>query len=116
RVLLQRIEPGHALIVIQPDGVAAHVAFHCEDFSDAIGSGRLHWAIGADWAERLDRLLNDLPGLPVPGRFVRTPDVPDAVAEQVLPLAQEIFGRHMNARSEQIMTLRRAPRREGRFV
>lgn len=116
RALLDRIEPGHAIIVIQPDAAAAHVALHCEDLSDAITAKRLWWAIGSNWADTLDRLLTELPGLPVPGRFVRTPDVADAVAEQIMPVAQEIFSRHMTARSQQIATLRSASRRVGRFV
>src|SRR5688500_8065168 len=33
RVLLDKIQPSHALIVIQPDASAAHVAMHCEDLS-----------------------------------------------------------------------------------
>jgi hypothetical protein len=62
--------------------------------------------IGDDWSDQLESLLNNLHGLPVPGRFIRTPDVDDEIAGPILSAAQPIFARHIQARAEQIARLR----------
>jgi len=116
RVLLDRVSPSHAIVVVQPDASVAHVALHCEDLADAITAKRLWWTIGTDWAAQLERLLTEQPGLPIPGRFVRTPDVDADVADAILPEAQGIFGRHMAKRAQQIATLRISLRRKGTYV
>lgn len=105
-ILLDQIEPQQAVIVIHPDLQSATLALSCHDFSSDIAAGRLWWLMGDDWSDQLESLLNNLPGLPVAGRFIRTPDVDDAIAGPILSAAQPIFARHIQSRAEQIARLR----------
>jgi hypothetical protein len=108
KVLLERIAPQQAVIAIMPDRQSAALALACQDFSDEILAGRLWWIVGEDWSAQLDRLLTELPGLPVAGRFIRTPDVEDAVVQPILTQAQSVFGQHIQMRSERIGQLRQS--------
>jgi hypothetical protein len=116
RAFLEHIEPQQGVIVVQPDVESVRITIRCEDFSNEITRKRLWLAVGPDWAAQLDRLLTDLPGLPVPGRFIRLPDVDDEVASAVMSGAQAVFGAHITGRAERLVTVRVTPARRRGFV
>ncbi|HEV7300364.1 MAG TPA: hypothetical protein VGN72_13440 [Tepidisphaeraceae bacterium] len=116
RELLGRIDPQQAVIVVQPDLAAACIALHCEDFSDAMTTKRLWWAIGPNWADQLQRLLSDHPGLPIPSRYIRTPDVEEGAAGAVITTAGQIFNDAIAARAIQITAMRNAGVRQRHCV
>jgi hypothetical protein len=111
RHLLDKIEPQHAVLVIQPDAATVAVMLRCANFTTDITAGRLWIVTGESWATDLDALLTSQPGLPVPGRFVRTPDVDDATADPLLSTANTVFGRHIASRARQIASIRSTPPR-----
>lgn len=105
RHLLDKIEPQHAVIVVQPDTATVALMLRCANFTDELLGGRLWIVTGESWEADLDALLTSQPGLPVPGRFVRTPDVDDEIAGPLMSAANALFGRHINCRAHAIVNL-----------
>ena len=102
RVTLDRLTPGQALIAVVPEIDDLRLMMACDCFESEIEAGRLWFAWGEDWAERLMDLLTDNDGLPVPGQFVRTAMVEDDRVQQMIAAAQGVLSREMARRAEAV--------------
>ena len=93
-LLLDRCASDEAAIVILPDIRNAAVVLSCADFSSALATGRLHFAMGDNWPRKLARLLRENPGLPTPGQMVRLHDSPSepGLSKEVQRVSSEIEG------------------------
>jgi hypothetical protein len=112
-VALDRLQSNQALICIVPDERALAVAIHCDDFSQAMECGRLWFASGPQWASELALMLDEVPGLPTPSRFVRLPHADASVIEQMIGDAQRVFADVTSRRNEEISRLRNTPATRG---
>ena len=110
RVALDKLLPEQAVIAAAPDVGILRTLLHCDDFSGEIRSGRLFFAAGAEWAGPLSRLLRDCEGLPTPALFIKTPLLPEAVAQELIATAQRVLSEEATRRAELIEHLRVAPR------
>ncbi len=103
---LELLELNQALIVIEPRANFAAFAWSCEDFSAAVRSHRLFWAIGENWPGALAEIFHRHPGLPTPTQFVRWPGTSDATAAPLMKTAQEIFESVGRTRSAALKTIK----------
>ncbi len=94
----ERMGPGPALIVVQPDAVAARVILGCHDFSADIAGHRLWFVCGPDWESQLREVFAAYPGLATPARFIRTKLTPPETADELIEKAQAIFSAVLEAR------------------
>jgi hypothetical protein len=102
RVALEQLPPEQALICILPDARLLEILFYCEDFSAEISRGGLWFAWGESWTKELGRMLEDVPGLPTPSRFLRLPHADAASTEQIVAEAQRVFAEQNARRSAAI--------------
>jgi hypothetical protein len=102
RVVLERLEPGQALISIVPDAQDLRLILACDDFSHEIDRGRLWLAAGEVWEAELQRLLRGNDGLPLPGQFVRTALVDHEQIDALIARAQDVFNRESQWRADWI--------------
>lgn len=102
------IAPGQAQIVIVPEPADLSQVLHCADFTRAIASHSLWFAVGPDWSTQLAQLLSRHDGLGVPTQFVRLPITPDDVLLPFIQEAQKVFTRIASQRQEKLKSL--APR------
>ena len=102
RVALEQLPPEQALICILPDARLLEVLFYCDDFSAEVSRGGLWFAWGGSWPKELGRLLEEVPGLPTPSRFVRLPHADAASTEQLVADAQRAFAEQNARRSAAI--------------
>ena len=100
RVALDKIGPRTPIIVLVPDSRKLQVLLTCDDFSAEIREHRLWFASGPQWAEELERLLEDRPGLPTPSQFIRMPSADPAVVDPMIASAQAVFGSCNGSREE----------------
>jgi hypothetical protein len=77
---------------------------------DAIESRRLWFVYGADWRERLTKLLDDQPGLSLPTQFIRLQTTPPEQVTALVNDAQSLFSNVTSRRSELTRALRERPR------
>ncbi|MDB5326568.1 MAG: hypothetical protein JWM57_2137 [Phycisphaerales bacterium] len=89
-VVLDRLGPTRALIVVpsSPADLADFLA--CIDFTAALDAGRLFFA---EDEAAVDRVFAAHPGLPVPAQMVRLPDVDTAEVARVTPWVQATLSR-----------------------
>lgn len=106
RIVLERVQPTHAVICIVPDARALGAMLRCDDFSADIARGRLWLAAGGGWADSLALLLAENPGLPTPTRFVRMPDADAATIDTLISQAQQVFAEQNARRTTTIASLR----------
>lgn len=105
RVALDRLTPRQALIALAADEHGLAVALHCCDFSAEIRAGRLLFAWGQDWPQRMLEVFADHPGLPVPQQFIKTPLINDEQITNLTTVAQQVFaeqGRRAGERLQQL--------------
>lgn len=114
RVALDKLLPEQAIIAVAPDVDVLRILLHCDDFSAEFLSGRLFFAAGADWPAQLSRLLRDHEGLPTPALFIKTPLLPQTVAEEMIASAQRVLSEETSRRTSLIDRLRAAPRKRPR--
>ncbi len=55
-----------ALYVVEPDPVSLAVVLHLHDWADILRDDRILWFLGDGWPDRLRRILDDDPDLPLP--------------------------------------------------
>ncbi len=91
RVALQILRPEQAVIALCPDETALAVLLHCEEFSHDIAAHRLWFAWGESWAQELERLFDERPGLALPAQFIRASAADTGPADALIPIAQPIF-------------------------
>jgi hypothetical protein len=106
RVVLERLQPSHALLCVAPDVRVLEVMLRCDDFAADIDRGRLWFAAGREWPGALARILSDTPGLPTPTRFVRMPDADAATIEVAIAEAQRVIGEQNARRAAAVASLR----------
>ena len=102
RVVLDRLEPGRAMIAVVPDPFDLRLILHCGAFDRHINAGRLWFAGGDQWAPGLARLLEDNDGLPLPGQFIRTALVDAETLDAMIATAQGVFSREIPRRTRRI--------------
>jgi hypothetical protein len=105
RVVLDTLDRRQALIAIVPEPTSLAVILHCEDFSSDIAAGRAWFVCGDDWDKHLKRLLNDNPGLPTPGQFLRPITADSEPFNRMIAPAQRVFADINACRSDQIRSL-----------
>ena len=102
---LEKLSPQQAAIVIQPDIESMRVMLRCCDFSQAIGHGRLWFAIGGDWAGMLGEIFAAQPGLPTPSQFIRTLATSEELIQEIIPVAEGVFRKSNEGRAARIAQL-----------
>lgn len=113
RVCFERIAHSQAVIAIVPDFLTLCVLLRCDDFSLQIQAGRLLFAAGWDWAERLAEIFQDHPGLPLPQQFIRTALLEDEHLQRFTSEAQVVVSVETARRSQRIAMLRSRAQRRG---
>jgi hypothetical protein len=106
RVALDRMSRGQALLALTPDVRTVGIMLACEDFSDDIAAHRLYFAAGDQWETELDRLLEEIPGLPTPTQFIRPILADSSLADALVAPAQKIFADHSTRRAQRVRILR----------
>jgi hypothetical protein len=106
RACFERIASSQAVVAIIPDFLTLGVILRCDDFSRAIQAGRLLFAAGWDWAQRLAEIFQNHPGLPLPQQFIRTALLEDEHLQPFTIEAQEIVSAETVRRSGRIALLR----------
>ncbi len=86
-VLLDRLDPLHAAIVIAEDQSQIELFNACSDFSKQIHQ-RLFFATDA---QSLVDIFKNCPGLPIPQQFIRLPITPIEKTEPIIKWAQQAF-------------------------
>jgi hypothetical protein len=117
RVTLERLSLNQALICIVPDPISLNRMLHCDDFSSDLARGRLWFASGEKWPDKLTQILEAVPGLATPSRFIRLPHADASVVEALIVDAQRVFAEQNTRRSNAIAEMRAAwrPRNEKRY-
>ncbi len=110
RAAMERLSATQALIVIVEEERCLTTMLCCDDFSGEIGDERLFFAVGADWAEELERILADRTGLPTPTQFLRLPVTEEADLQAAVAVAQPIFERENLRRADRLASRRNRPR------
>jgi hypothetical protein len=105
RVTLDRLTPDQALIAALPEIDDLRLMFGCESFAAEIAAGRLWFAWGNDWDRRLETLLAEHDGLPVPGQFVRTALIEEDQSRTMIAQAQAVLSREIGRRAALMQTL-----------
>lgn len=105
RVTLDRLTSVQALLAVVPDWCDLRIMLGCENFEPEINSGRLLFAGGERWPEKLEQLLAANNGLPTPGQFVRTMLVEKEQIDEMIKTAQDVFSRETARRSRLIRSL-----------
>jgi hypothetical protein len=95
-----------AMLVVAPDPVVLRVILSSYDFSAQIASHHLWFVTAENWADQAKQLFENYPGLPTPGRFIRTKLTPDEIIDPMIAEAQHILSAVMNDRTRQIETIR----------
>lgn len=98
RILLDRMRPSQALIVLLPEVDQLALLLHADDLSTPIHRGRLWLAAGENWAGQLEDLLKAHDGLAIPGQFVRLKSA-EAAADRLIEPAQTVFTRVASSRA-----------------
>lgn len=98
----QRMGPEPALLAIIPSPGSARMILSTGDFADDIGSHRLWFIVSDDWADGLRQLLIDQPGLPPPGRFIRSRLTESEATDVMIGSAQQVLGEVASARSSEL--------------
>ncbi len=89
--LLWHLHDAQAALVVVPRTSDAAVILSCEDFSEAISSGRLFLLVGESWPRAFLAVLADNPGLPPPAQVIRvTLSEDDAQLARVGEVTQEL--------------------------
>ncbi len=114
RVALEMTAAAHAIVVLVPDRLAIAVLLACDDFSAAIRQHRLWFAWGETWADELDKLFEERPGLATPTQFIRLPVTEQETVEQMIRAAQGVFAAVLRRRSALAREMRDAWRPETR--
>ena len=105
RVPLDRLQRRQAVLAIVPDERVLSILLHCEDFSADIIAGRLWFAAGENWAQRLETLFEQKPGLPTPSQFLRPISADAEAFNELIGPSQKIFERIEVGRLKQVQTL-----------
>jgi len=91
RAARERIGDDAALLAIVPDAMTLRVILACQDFSADIASHHLWFICGQSWPAEMRQLFEAQPGLPTPGRFIRTKLIADDVADAMIAESQNVF-------------------------
>jgi hypothetical protein len=75
-IVLERTSPEQAILVVEPDPLAAAMLLHCADLSRFIEGNRLFLATGELWDEMLRAILTRHAGLAMPSQYIRLPVTP----------------------------------------
>ena len=78
----------------------------CEDFSAELRSRRLMMVAGQTWCDDLMNLYAQMPGLPTPTQFIKTPLTPETQIEALIAQAQRCFHQINQQRQERLTQLR----------
>ena len=113
-VTLEMTPAAHSIVTLAPDRFALSVLLACDDFSAAIRQHRLWFAWGERWAEELDKLFDERPGLPTPTQFIRLPVTEQETVERMIKAAQGVFAAVSARRSALAREMRDAWRPESR--
>lgn len=98
-VLLGMLAANQAIHVLVPDLNWLALALRCCDFTAAIRSHRLYFAVGEDWPAELARTLREHPGLPVPQNVVHTMTVKGDQVATIVGMARRVFSEMAGERS-----------------
>lgn len=92
-ILLAKLRPQQALIVVQDEATDAGMLLACADLSEQIRRHRLWFALGDHWGDHLQLILTRSPGLPVPGQYVRTQHRPLEQSAPLMTQANALLGK-----------------------
>jgi hypothetical protein len=109
---LEKLTPQQAVIVLQPDAGLFQIMLRCCDFSEAIQSNRLWFAVGEQWGDRLGAIFENRPGLLTPCQFIRTLATDEDLMQQLIPPAERIFQAANESRTHRLTALMVAPPRQ----
>ena len=110
----ERMGPEPAMIAIVPEVETFRMLLATGDFAADIKGHRLWFVVGQEWADELQQLLLQYPGLPPAGRFIRTKLTDGSITEPMIAAAQHVFSLIATQRTVELAALSRRPVREGR--
>lgn len=106
---LEKLSARQAVVVVQPDAGEMGVMLGCRDFSEEIRRNRLWFVAGHQWPSMMTELFAKRPGLSTPCQFIRTPATGDEVVQQLIPMAEKVFGECNDIRAVRISGCREIP-------
>jgi hypothetical protein len=106
RVTLDKLRQNQAAVTICPDLAQLALLLHCDNFAADVAANRLWFAWGDAWETELAKVFEGSPGLPTPSTFVRLPTHDDAVIEQLVKKAQDVFAAEGTRRAGAIRAIR----------
>jgi hypothetical protein len=106
RAVFEKIAPTQGIIAVVPQLQTAHQILHCDDFSLEISAGRLLFAVGQEWDQRLGEILQAFLGLPLPEQFLRTALLDDEAMAPYIEKAQKIISLETERRAQRIHEIR----------
>ncbi len=82
-----------ALFVVEPDPVLFAIVLHLHDWRDILADPRVHWFVGDDWRESLQRVWDADPDLPFPRQAFRLSRLREVSAPTAVEIVVEA-GQH----------------------
>jgi hypothetical protein len=114
RACFERLAGNQAFVAVVPDPLTLAVILHCDDFSEEIRGGRLLFAGGWDWEEKLTEIFESQPGLALPQTFIRTVLTSDEELTRFANSAQGVIADLTQRRAQRITMVRESAERSGR--
>ncbi|MFI5381327.1 MAG: hypothetical protein ACHRHE_18675 [Tepidisphaerales bacterium] len=93
-IVLERLTPQQAVIVLHETLFDAACALACHDFAADIRAGRLYVLAGPEWPGQLDQLLSRHVGLPSPQQYLRTALLAAEAGQRLIEVAGRVINDH----------------------